>query len=124
MLVFSLGVLSQYFLVFLVYMLLSVHLVANGTFHLFWLVCFTFIPFLDILGYYGYFCYAILVCLINFIHLFSILSHMSSYMHFLSKSSYIPQYNNFGTIFFFFGKYPEWFILLFVSPLLKYLKCL
>ena len=60
-LVFSLGVLSQYFLVFSVYMFLSMHSDAHGTFHLFWLVCFAFIFFLDILGYYGYFgyfCYA------------------------------------------------------------------
>ena len=56
-LVFSLGVLSQYFLIFSVYMLLSVHLNAHGTFHLFWLVCFTFILFLDILGYCGFFGY-------------------------------------------------------------------
>ena len=49
MLVFSLGVLSQYFLVFLVYMLLSMHPDAHRTFQLFWLVCFTFILFLDIL---------------------------------------------------------------------------
>ena len=62
-------------------MLLSVHQDPRG--NLFWLVCFTFILFLDILGYCGYFCYATLVCLIGCIHFLSIVSHRSSYRHFV-----------------------------------------
>ena len=71
-LVFSLGVLSQYFLVFSVYMFLSVHSDAHGTFHLFWLVCFAFIFFSRYFGILWIF-WIFLLCLIGFIYFYPLL---------------------------------------------------